>query len=139
MTRVVVDTNALVSALVRGGKPRTLVLKLLEDHSVLLCVEMFAELVDFLSRQKFAFVKRSQIDTFLSKLVRGCEVMAVTSHLEVVKEDQDDNTVLATGHDGKAEYIVTGDKHLLALGQFRGIHIVKVNEMLDILSRSSRA
>ncbi len=64
--------------------------------------------------------------------------MAVTSHVEVVKADQDDNTVLATGHDGEAEYIVTGDKHLLALGQFRGIRIVKVAEMLDILSRSSK-
>jgi len=138
MTRVVVDTNVLVSALVRGGKPRTLVLKLLEDHSVLLCVEMLAELGDVLSRQKFEFVKKSQIDTFLFVLVRRCEIVAVTSHVEVVKADQDDNTVLATGHDGEAEYIVTGDKHLLALGQFRGIRIVKVAEMLDILSRSSK-
>ncbi len=61
MTRVVVDTNVLVSALVRGGKPRTLVLKLLEDHSVLLCVEMLAELGDVLSRQKFEFVKKARL------------------------------------------------------------------------------
>ncbi len=139
MTRVVVDTNVLVSALVRGGKPRRLILTLLEDHSVLLCAEMLAELVDVLSRQKFALVKRSQINRFLSKLIRGCEILAVSSHFEVVKEDRDDNTVLAAGHDGNAEYIVTGDKHLLALGQFRGMRIVKVTEMLDILSRASRA
>jgi len=40
---------------------------------------------------------------------------------------------LATAFDGKADYIVSGDKHLLSLGAFRGIRILNVDEMLTLL------
>jgi len=138
MTRVVVDTNVLVSALVRGGKPRRLVLELLDDHSLLLSAQMLAELVEVLSRQKFRLVGRGRIDRFVSGLIRESEISTVRSHLEVVEQDQDDNTVLATAHDGNADYVVTGDKHLLVLRQFKGIRIVKVTEMLEVLLKESK-
>ena len=40
---------------------------------------------------------------------------------------------LTTAFDGKADYIVSGDKHLLSLGAFRGIRILNVDEMLTLL------
>jgi putative PIN family toxin of toxin-antitoxin system len=67
MVRVVVDTNVLVSALINRGKPRRLVLKLLEDHTVILSRQMLAELADVLTRDKF-IVKSSQVDRFLASL-----------------------------------------------------------------------
>jgi predicted nucleic acid-binding protein len=50
-----------------------------------------------------------------------------------VKEDPEDDMVLRTAYDSKADYIVSGDKHLLSLREFKGIRIVSVNEMLKIL------
>jgi len=47
-----------------------------------------------------------------------------------VMEDSDD-AVLNVAHAGKADYIVTGDKHLLALKQFKKTKIVTVNQMLE--------
>lgn len=35
--------------------------------------------------------------------------------------------------EGKVDYIVSGDKHLLLLGEFKGTKIVSVKEMLNIL------
>jgi putative PIN family toxin of toxin-antitoxin system len=61
MVRVVIDTNILVSAFIVGGKPRRLVLKLLEEHTVILSRQMLAELADVLTRDKF-IVKTSQVD-----------------------------------------------------------------------------
>jgi predicted nucleic acid-binding protein len=41
--------------------------------------------------------------------------------------------VLRTAHDGKADYIVSGDKHLLSLRKFGEIEIVAVAQMLELL------
>ena len=132
MLHVVVDTNVLVSALIAGGKPRRLVLKLLEEHRVTLSRQILAELADVLARDKFN-VKSAQIDRFLASLVGKSKIVSAASHFKVVSEDPDDDIVLNTAYDGKADYIVTGDNHLLALKEFKMTKIVKVTEMLEIL------
>ena len=135
MVRVAVDTNVFVSALVGRGKPRRLVLRLLGEHSVVLSRQMLAELVGVLSREKFKGVKDSQVDRFLSSLVKKSKVVKVKSRFKVIEEDPDDDAVLNAAYAGKAEFIVSGDEHLLALKEFKGIKIVTVNEMLEILEK----
>ena len=45
--------------------------------------------------------------------------------LSVVKKDEDDNRILECGVEGKAQYIISGDKrHLLSLKQYQGIKIL---------------
>jgi putative PIN family toxin of toxin-antitoxin system len=138
MVRVVADTNVLVSALVGHGKPKRLVLQLLEGHVVVSSSQMLAELADVLSREKFREVRSSQVDRYLSNLVRKCRLVKSRSRFRVVAEDPDDDLVLNTAYDGKADYIVTGDKHLLALQEFKVIKIVTVNEMLQVLVEQDR-
>ncbi len=132
MVRVVVDMNILVSALIKRGKPRKLVLKLLEEHTVILSRQMLAELADVLTRDKFA-VKTPQIDKFLSILVRKSKIVTPSSRFKIISEDPDDDIVLNTAYTGKAQYIVTGDRHLLALKEFKRIKIVQVTHMLESL------
>ena len=69
MARVVVDTNVLISALINNGKSRKLVLKLLEEQTVILSTQILAELADVISRDKFS-VTSSQVDRFISILVK---------------------------------------------------------------------
>ena len=132
MVRVVVDTNVLVSALINHGKPRKLVLKLLEEHTVILSRQMLAELADVLAREKFN-VKSSQADRFLASLVRKSKIVPASSRFKVITEDPDDDVVLNTAYKGKADYIVTGDRHLLNLKEFKMTQIVQVTRMLEIL------
>ena len=133
MVRVVVDTNVLVSALVGHGKPKMLVLRLFETHSLVLSNKMLAELMDVLSREKFKEVKSSKVGSFVSLLARGSKLVNPSSISRVVPEDPDDDLVLATAHAADADYVVTGDRHLLALKEFRGTRIVRVSEMLALL------
>ena len=69
MVRVVLDTNVLVSAFIDDGKPRKLVLELLDKHTVVLSRQMLAELADVISRDKFR-VTGSQVNQSVSSLVR---------------------------------------------------------------------
>lgn len=93
---------------------------------------MLAELADVLTRDKFA-VKTAQADRFLAILVRKAKIVTPSSRFKVIKGDPDDDVVLNTAYAGKAGYIITGDRHLLALKEFKRTKIVKVNHLLESL------
>jgi putative PIN family toxin of toxin-antitoxin system len=136
MTRVVLDTNVLVSALIDDGKPRKLVLELLDKYTVILSRQMLAELADVVSRNKFS-VTSGQVDRFLASLVRMSQLVSDIARFKVVLEDPDDDVVLNTAYTGRAEFIVTGDRHLLELDKFKKTKIVTVNQMLEILMQKN--
>ena len=129
---MVLDTNVIISALVGHGKSRHLLTKLFEKYEIVSSKQMLAELGDVLSRRKFGFT-RNQINEFLLMMIRGSIAATVTECPEIIVEDPDDDVVLATALEGGADFIVSGDKHLLSLREFRGIRIVTVREMLEIL------
>jgi len=55
------------------------------------------------------------------------------SRLRIIREDPEDNSILAAAYDGRADYIVSGDRHLLGLGEFEGIKILTVERILELL------
>ncbi len=133
--KVVFDTNVLISALIKTGKPRRLfslatkgIVQLVLSKDLL---EEFIEIVDEPKIRKYA--NQDVIDDFLHILGNSSKIIGVKSRFNVVKEDPDDDVVLRTAVDGKVEYIVSGDNHLLALGEFRGIRIISIEEMLTLL------
>jgi putative PIN family toxin of toxin-antitoxin system len=134
MVRAVIDTNVLVSAFIRGGKPRKLLFNLLGKYTVILSRKMLAEFADVAGREKF-HVTNAQVERFLSIIVRMAKIVADNAWFAEVLADSDDDVVLNAAYVGKADYIVTGDKHLLVLKQFKKTKIVTVKQMLDILPR----
>ncbi len=54
----------------------------------------------------------------------------VTSRIDTIKVDPSDNAFLECAVDGRADYIVSGDRHLLGLGTYRGIQIISPREFL---------
>ncbi len=85
-----------------------------------------------MSRKKLADVSRSQVNSFLSILLRRAAIVSVKHVLKVIAEDPEDDMVLTTALEGNASYIVSGDDHLLDLKRFKGVRIVTVEEMLLI-------
>jgi uncharacterized protein len=133
MARVVLDTNVLVSALIYEGKPRTLVLKLIETHTIILSWQLIAELKEVLTRDKF-MVKPSEVNRFISILAQTSKIVQDHNRFKVVEDDPDDDVVFNVAYTGKADFIVTGDKHLLELDKFKKTRIVTVNQMLNLLT-----
>jgi uncharacterized protein len=133
MVRAAIDTNVLVSALIHDGKPRKLILELLNRHTVILSRQMLVELADVAGRDKF-HVTDSRVERFLSIMVKMAKIVPDNALFKEVASDPDDDVVLNAAYTGKADYIVTGDKHLLTLNNFKKTKIVTVNQMLEILT-----
>jgi putative PIN family toxin of toxin-antitoxin system len=135
LARLVLDTNVLVSALLKAGKPRELLFKIAEGEAqLILSREILEEFAKVVSSPKIRkYVPVDDAIAFLRALGSIATIVEVKSKFEVIREDPSDDIMLRTAHDGKADYIVSGDKHLLSLQKFGKIKIVGVAQMLDLL------
>jgi len=59
-------------------------------------------------------------------------MVSIPKLLDAVPRDPEDNMVLECAIEGKAQYIVTGDKDLLVLKAFRDIRIVRATDFLKV-------
>lgn len=131
--RVVLDTNVLVSALGFGGKPGELYRLALEGGlQTLTSRVLLLELATTL-RTVLGFDDR-HIDSALQQLIRVSELVEPGQRLAVVA-DEPDNRVLECAIAGEADLVVSGDGHLRALGEFRGIPILTPTAALELLGR----
>jgi putative PIN family toxin of toxin-antitoxin system len=107
--RVVLDTNVLVSALIKTGKPRELFLKITEERIRLILsrsiLKEFSEVVEDPRIRKY--VDQDDIIAFFEIVGNVAKIVQVKSRFKVVKGDPDDDAVLRTAFDGKADYIVS--------------------------------
>lgn len=51
---------------------------------------------------------------------------------EIVEDDPDDNKIIECAVEGDVDYVISYNKHLLKLKEFKGIKIVKPEEFLRI-------
>jgi len=138
MTRVVVDTNVIVSALLWEGKPLRILDAAREGKlTILTSSELMDELWDVVFRAKFeGIVARRKLsrdriveDGFLSLATR-----VDSRPIEgAVPNDPDDDAVIACAVAAQADYIISGDRHLLSLGEFQGIKICTAEHFLNVM------
>lgn len=129
MTRVVPDTNIIISSVFWRGNPYEVIRRgILGEYQLVTSAEILGELADKL-RNKFQFPEE-RIQQLIDILLTYCHVVEPISKLDVVR-DRKDNKILECAFDGKADYIVTGDSDLLELKEFRGIKIRTAKEFLE--------
>jgi putative PIN family toxin of toxin-antitoxin system len=137
--RVVLDTNVLVSFLLTPhGQASAVVAAGLEgsDYQVVTCPAILEEVRRVCAYPKIARrygISESETEALIALL--KCEAIVTPGLLQVSGcEDPADDRVLACAVEGQARFIVTGDHHLLALGEYRGIRICHPAEALRLLS-----
>jgi len=128
--RIVLDTNVTISAFFWNGSPRN-IYNLVKEKKVLLLSspEIEKELIRVLSYSRFGLTP-SQILPLVNDLRKHSNFIEVKLKIDVIKEDPTDNIFLECAVDGKADYIVSGDHHLLNIGDYKGIQIVKAKDFL---------
>ncbi|MCH2246338.1 MAG: putative toxin-antitoxin system toxin component, PIN family [Crocosphaera sp.] len=130
--RFVVDTNVLVSSILIGKSPPDQAFKKIRTlGNILFSESTFQELQEILQRPKFDKYVSYQIrNQFMIQLKLEAEIIIVFEEIDICR-DPKDNKFLEVAVNGKADFIITGDKDLLVLNPFQGIEIITVNEFLS--------
>ena len=133
MTKVCLDTNVIVSAVVFGGKCQEITdLISLGKIDLVISVAILNETAIVL-RDKFEKSDEEVRRTIRLFLVLG-NMVDPKKMIKVLPYDPD-NRILECAVAGKADYLVTGDKkHLLPMRQYKGIKIVSPSEFLKLIA-----
>jgi uncharacterized protein len=128
MIKAVIDTNVFLSALFWSGKPNEVVRLALSKHFIAITSLPILEELENKLLKKFKYPK-DQTETYLKLIIEAFSLVKPKTKVIVV-EDSDDNKIIEAALESKADYIVTGDKHLLKIGNYCGIKILTPNNFL---------
>lgn len=128
--RVVLDTNVIVSAVMLGGLPEKLLVKILSGDHVIVISPYIIEETNRILRTKFS----SKPDSLklLNDLLKEADIQYFEPFIHDLS-DEPDNRILETAVVGKAEIIVTGDKLLLDQKKYKDVLIVKPALLMEAL------
>jgi uncharacterized protein len=127
--RVVLDTDVLIAAFIAKGRCADLLEHCVQHDTVLLSDFIVSELREHLVG-KFKY-EESEADEVVALLRQNSEIVTPAPLESRVCRDPDDDQILATALSGNADCLVTGDKDLLAIGQFRTIPIMRPAEFTE--------
>ena len=135
--KAVLDANVWVSALLWGGKPAEIT-KAAENRKITLILseEIVKELSQVLAYPKLKKVYRAEglrQEDLVEAVLKIGKFVKTTKKLNVVEEHPADDKFIGRALAAGAEYIVSGDKHLLKIANYKKIQILAVNEFLLIL------
>jgi putative PIN family toxin of toxin-antitoxin system len=131
--RVVLDTNIIVSALIfPGGAPEVVYRLALENRIELISSRsLLAELGSVLE-SKFGW-EPNRVEQAVGQLTRIATLVEPTVAIAEITVDPADNRVLEAATAGEVAVIVSGDRHLLGLGTWRGVPVRKAADFMQTL------
>ena len=133
--RVVLDTNQHISAIIRpDGHPAQIVqlwrIGLIELAISPAILEEFEAVVHRPRIQQRYNLSDADINEYSEVLRTTTVLVPGIMIVDAVPDDPDDNIIIACAIEAEADFIVSGDQHLLLLGSYHGIPIVKAADFL---------
>ena len=130
--RVVLDANIIISGWHYGGTPeRAINLGRSSGFRVYISPYILGEVERTLLGVRFSW-SRSRLDGSLGSFLQWANIIHPAVQVTGVSRDVNDDPVLACCLQANADYLVTGDNDLLALGSFQGTQIVNAAAFLEI-------
>ena len=127
--KVVFDTNIFISAFVIPGSNAETAYShaLRRDFTLYSSVAILTETAQKL-RGKFGW-EQDKITSLLKAIAKVAIVIKTKPHLHLLA-DEPDNRVLECAEAAGADFVVTGDKHLLFLKRFQNSNVVRLSDFL---------
>lgn len=136
MPRVVLDTDVLISGLCFGGPPgKVLQAAVAGRFEMFTSADLIAEF-ERVMRLKFPG-KEGEVAETVVELAAFWGIVPAGPRLRVIAQDPADDRVLECAVAAEAGFIVSGDRHLLALGRYGDIRILAPTDFLAELARRS--
>ncbi len=132
MLKVVIDTNVLVSALLKDNSPPAFILALLRKRKMTLCLSkaIFEEYRAVLNRAKFRHI-RSVAAPLLLSLKKGCLLIEPKIRIDVITADPADNKFLECAQAAQADFLITGNTRHFPFKEFKATRIVSPKEFIE--------
>jgi len=133
--RVVFDTNIFISAFaIPGGNAEEAYLHAIQGRFELLTsVAILTETAEIL-QDKFDW-SDERVEQLVQTISRTATVLKTRPHLHVL-QDEPDNRILECAVAAHADYLVTGDRHLLALQRYESTMMLPLAEFLALLRKA---
>jgi len=129
--KVLFDTNVLVAAFITHGVCQELLLEANKAYSLFLCPVVLEEF-ERIMRTKLS-VPYEIVEEAKKLILEVSSTVEVSAKVEGACSDPDDDAILACAVSAGVDYLVTGDKDLLVMQNFRGVRIVTPREFASIL------
>ncbi|MCL6472636.1 MAG: putative toxin-antitoxin system toxin component, PIN family [Firmicutes bacterium] len=138
MIKACLDTNVFVSGTISSSGAPFEILEAWRNRKFILLVsdEIIAEVSKVLNYPKIktAFsLTDEKIEKSLLLLSKYSQRTPGELKLDVITEDPSDNIFLACAVEGKADFIISGDNHLLQIGTYQRIQIITPREFIKQL------
>ena len=132
--RFILDTNVIVSAVLFPNSQPNLAMKQAQNiGTIIQSSSTWLELEKVLTRAKFdRYVTQAERQTFLLDFSQTVDLILEDSFSTNECRDPKDNKYLELAVNGKAEYIITGDRDLLVLHPFQSINILRIEQFLSL-------
>jgi putative PIN family toxin of toxin-antitoxin system len=131
ITRVVIDTNVVVSALLFGGVPGKLVpLWKTGRIQVLASKEMIEEYLRVLAYPKFELSEEEINYLLYQESLRYFEIVRIKPGPMIVEADPSNDMFIRCAEAGKANTVISGDQHLLDLKSYGKVTILTPSQFL---------
>jgi len=131
--KIVIDANVFVSSFFWGGNPRVVFDRVINGFDELFITdEILNEISDVMLRDKFD-LENSKVEEYIKIIEKYAFKIYHDDNVENVSRDIDDNKILKCGLEGNVDFIITGDKDLLVLNEYKNIKIINPKEYLDDL------
>jgi uncharacterized protein len=127
---VVLDTNIYISAFFWRGIPFKIFHKALTgDFTYCISQEILDEIKAILKREFDLNFK--DIEAYSQVILATSYFITPIERINLIKDDPTDNKFIECAVASKADFIVSGDNHLLRLKEYKGIKILSAREFIE--------
>jgi len=137
--KITIDTNILISSTFWSGNSNKILEKVENKEIELILskeiIEEFSKVLECKEIKDKIKDKNLEMKRTIEKIISLSTFVEPTLKFNEIKDDSTDNKILECAVEFNSEYIISYDKHLLNLKEFRNIKIVSPEEFLELLKK----
>lgn len=129
--RIVIDTNVLVSGIFWTGNEAKVIEHCKKGKYINIASPYtLGEFEKVISKERFALT-REEIEDLIELVLSFSVILIPSQKVNIIKKDPNDNMFIDCALAGNAEYIISGDSHLLDINRYKGIKILTAKKFLE--------
>ncbi len=130
--KLVIDTNVVISGIFWKGIPNKILMNWFKGgFEVFISASILAEYEEVLKRIGSGLTLE-EIQNWIELIIINSSIVVPLGNLKIIESDPDDDKFVECALSGQAEYIVSGDKHLLNLKEYQGVKIVSPAHFFEL-------